>query len=266
MPVVQRQCPGRDSADNCGVPQLQFSWVVWFLDSVVYMAAVVLSSTRWSMSLLCCAMEFRRCSSSTVMTSLWSCRDAKFQHPGRSLGSACAASAQPSSWRIAPIKWLSAATREVKRCPPMVRSSSGSCRSHRALESSSLPSCFDPIVILPRLATPALRLGVIGSLRPFVFYVFLQRYGRRSGQPSSSSLARRACVHVLPFSSPGSAVYGYKFSSSSSTGSSQAPLASPEAEERWQWRSLRPLALPSFVVRFGPLRCTSNAGSPLFPV
>ena len=32
--------------------------------------------------------------------------------------------------------------------------------------------------------------------------IFLRRYGRRSGQPSSSSLARRACVHVLPFSLP----------------------------------------------------------------
>ena len=32
-------------------------------------------------------------------------------------------------------------------------------------------------------------------LRPSVFYLFLRRYGRRSGQPSSSSLARRACVH-----------------------------------------------------------------------
>ena len=29
--------------------------------------------------------------------------------------------------------------------------------------------------------------------------VFLRRYGCRSRQPSSSSLARRACVHVLPF-------------------------------------------------------------------
>ena len=58
------------------------------------------------------------------------------------------------------------------------------------------------------------------------------------------------------------AVCGYKFSSSSSTGSSrisQAPLVSPEGEERWQWRSLRPLALPSFVARFAPLRCTSDA-------
>ena len=100
------------------------------------------------------------------------------------------------------------------------RSSKGSCRSHRAVEASSLPSCFDPCVFFPRLATPALRLGVIGSLRPSVFYVFLRRDGRRSGQPSSSSLARRACVHVLPFSSPGITVYGYLFSWSSSSGSS----------------------------------------------
>ena len=78
------------------------------------------------------------------------------------------------------------------------RSSNGSCRSHRALEGSSLPSCFVPFIFLPRLATPALRLGVFGSLRPSVFYLSLRRYGRRSGQPSSSSLARRACVHVLP--------------------------------------------------------------------
>ena len=98
------------------------------------------------------------------------------------------------------------------------RTSNGSCRSHRALEASSLPSCFVPFVFLPRLVTPALRLGVIGSLRPSVFYLFLLRYGRRSGQPSSSSLARRACVHGLPFSSPFFAAYGYLFSWSSSTG------------------------------------------------
>ena len=42
-----------------------------------------------------------------------------------------------------------------------------------------------------------LGLGILGrgSVRS------LRRYGRRSGQPSSSSLARRACVHVLPYSS-----------------------------------------------------------------
>ena len=40
---------------------------------------------------------------------------------------------------------------------------------------------------------------------------------------------------------------------------SQALLASPEAEGRWQWRSLRPLALPSFVARSAPPRCTSDA-------
>ena len=51
-----------------------------------------------------------------------------------------------------------------------------------------------PFLFFLRLATPALRLGVIGSLRPSVLLI-LRRYGRRSGQPSSSSLARRACVH-----------------------------------------------------------------------
>ena len=40
------------------------------------------------------------------------------------------------------------------------RSSNGSCRSHRALEDSSLPSCFILFFFLLRLATPALRLGV----------------------------------------------------------------------------------------------------------
>ena len=52
------------------------------------------------------------------------------------------------------------------------RSSNGSCRSHHALEASSLPSCFVLFIFLPSLATPALRLGVIGSLRPSGFYVF----------------------------------------------------------------------------------------------
>ena len=52
MPVVQRQFPGRNSADNCG------GWVVQFLNKVVYMPAVVFSSTRWSMSPLCCAVQF----------------------------------------------------------------------------------------------------------------------------------------------------------------------------------------------------------------
>ena len=52
------------------------------------------------------------------------------------------------------------------------RSSNGSFRSHRALEGSSLPSCFVPVIIFPRLATPALGLGVIGSLRPSGFYLF----------------------------------------------------------------------------------------------
>ena len=36
-------------------------------------------------------------------------------------------------------------------------------RSHRALEAKSPPSSFFPFVILLRLATPALRLGVLAA-------------------------------------------------------------------------------------------------------
>ena len=72
-----------------------------------------------------------------------------------------------------------------------------SCRRHL---SSSLPSCF--FSSYSSLVSPLQPLGSgllgRGDPRPF----FLCRYGRRSGQPSSSSLARRACVHVLPFSLP----------------------------------------------------------------
>ena len=44
-------------------------------------------------------------------------------------------------------------------------------------------------------STLALRLGDSGSWQRWESSLFLRRYGRRSGQPSSSSLARRACVH-----------------------------------------------------------------------
>ena len=116
-------------------------------------------------------------------------------------------------------------------------------------------------VFLLRLATPALRLGVLGSWQRSESYVFLRRYGRRSGQPSSSSLARRACVHVLPSMHSAcvlcvrrSLVFVLlKFVYWLFLKGSQAPLASPEAEGRWQWRSLRSLALPSFVARFAPV-------------
>ena len=46
---------------------------------------------------------------------------------------------------------------------------------------------------------PILHFGLwwlhLPVVSPSVFFLFLRRYGRRSGQPSSSSLARRACVH-----------------------------------------------------------------------
>ena len=113
---------------------------------------------------------------------------------------------------------------QTKCCPifafwvVVVCLSNGSSRSHRALEGSSLPSCFCPFVFLLRRSTLALRLGGPGSWQRSEFYVLLRRYGRRSGQPSSSSLARRACVQLLPLSSSCIAAYGYSSSSSSSTG------------------------------------------------
>ena len=79
--------------------------------------------------------------------------------------------------------------------------SNGSSWSHRALEGSI--SALKPRPFpFPPLVSPLLALtpGVIGLWQRSESYVFLRRYGRRSGQPSSSSLARRACVHVFPFS------------------------------------------------------------------
>ena len=132
-----------------------------------------------------------------------------FRGSFRFLGSAFAASAQLLTWRIDSAlgsEFKSFSSSELRSHQMAIRSHPGvekmpasgissELGAHRALEASSRPSCFVPFISLPRLATPALGLGVIGSLRPSVFYVFLRRYGRRSGQPSSSSLARRACVH-----------------------------------------------------------------------
>ena len=69
---------------------------------------------------------------------------------------------------------------QTKCCPifafwvVVVCLSNGSSRSHRALEGSSLPSCFFPFVFLLRHSTLALRLGVSGCGRvrsPMFFFV-----------------------------------------------------------------------------------------------
>ena len=114
-----------------------------------------------------------------------------------------------------------------------------------------------------------LGLGVLGrgSVRS-EFYVFLRRYGRRSGQPSSSSLARRACVHYSGCSALRIAVFDSWYCSLRvqvfiefvywlSLKFARAPGLS-RGRGRWQWRSLRPLAMPSFVARFAPLRRTTD--------
>ena len=91
----------------------------------------------------------------------------------------------------------------------------GSSRSHRALEATPQPSSFYPFVIFCVAPLWPLGLGILGRGGPrSCTSLFVRRYGRRSGQPSSLPLAGRACVHVWPYSSPGLAVYGYKFSSS----------------------------------------------------
>ena len=131
------------------------------------------------------------------------------------------------------------------------RSSNGSSRSHRALEGSSLPSCF-VYLVLSSFVSPLLPLGLglllfRGYVRRLTYFYDVSDAGPAShrvrlwqGGPASTipagwrSIVRR---------------HWHSYSSSSATGSSwtsQAPLASPEAEGRWQWRSLRPLALPSF--------------------
>ena len=149
----------------------------------------VCSSTRRSMSLLCAGSVHRR---------LWRphghAQPALSSSPGGSTPHSARSSNRARQWHFIRAE----------------RSSNDSCRSHRALEGSSLPSCFVPFVFFPRLATPALN-------------VFLRRYGRRSRQPSSSSVARRARVQVFAVFA-GIAVfntvrrYGYSFSSRSSTG------------------------------------------------
>ena len=76
---------------------------------------------------------------------------------------------------------------QTKCCPifafwvVVVCLSNGSSRSHRALEGSSLPSCFFPFVFLLRRSTLALRLGDSGSWQRSESYPLLCRYGRRSG-------------------------------------------------------------------------------------
>ena len=69
-------------------------------------------------------------------------------------------------------------------------------RRHLYPRASSF-SCFSYLFFLLRLATAALRLGVYLRLVTTLCGLLysLRRYGRRPGQPSSSSLARRACVH-----------------------------------------------------------------------
>ena len=229
--VVQRLMPGRDSADYCGGAA-----VAWGPcgDSA---GAVLASSISWTSFVVlrqggrcpCCAVQWvsagplrrrlsrprdhaRRALSSTpggltphtrlgVQIVPASCSSSELSshqmairsHPGLQKMPANGISSELSAHQMAPAGAI--AHSRAHLCP---RASSFSC--------SSFVSPLRP-----------LGLGLLARGDPRSLIV-LRRYGRRPGQPSSSSLARRACVHVLPFSAPGFAVYGYKFSSSSAAG------------------------------------------------
>ena len=163
--VVQRQVPGRDSADNCEFPQLLEVPVeisqVQFLDKF---DTIVL---RLVMPV--CPSLLRACAQ--LLTWLF----------GSVLGTRLGvqivpmpSSSELSSHQMA-IRSHPGSSKNARQWHFIraARSSNGSSRSLRALEGSTLPSCFVPFVFLPRLATPALRFGVIGSLRPWVLHLFL---------------------------------------------------------------------------------------------
>ena len=144
------------------------------------------------------------------------------------------------------------------------RSSNGSSGSHRALEGSSLPSRFFLFVILLRLATPALRLGVIGSLRPLelcdVTFTTLRTQVRPAIELASGKEGLRPqfwLVDDLLYDATGIRTLQVRLLGHPEFRKRPWPLRGSRG--RWQWRSLRPLALLSFVARFAPRRCISGA-------
>ena len=64
-----------------------------------------------------------------------------------------------------------------------------------------LQACSESTTVRTSILHPVLRADTFSHEVLLHLPVFF--YGRRSGQPSSSSLARRACVHVLPFTGIG---------------------------------------------------------------
>ena len=105
-----------------------------------------------------------------------------------------------------------------------------------------------------------LGLGLLGRCDPRSFFFYdvtdagpaSHRVRLWQGGPASTYcrfVSRHFCLRVLVF---------FKFGYWVTLNFARAPGLS-EAEGRWQWRSLRPLALPSFVARSAPLRCTPDA-------
>ena len=178
--VVQRLVPGRVSADNCGG-----STVAWGLygDSAGAVLGQVdtpvmcndrcrgrflcsssswtrsftcplscICSTRWSMPLLCCGMGVPQVQFNRHLARL---RD----HARQALSSSPGPNWTPHSARSSnhARQW------HLIRAE---RSSNGSCRSHRALEGSSLPSCF--VLFFSSFVSPLrpLGLGLLARGRP----------------------------------------------------------------------------------------------------
>ena len=168
------------------------------------------SSTRWSMSLLCAGAvhrKFRR-PCGHARPALSSSLGGLTPHSARSSNRArqwqLIRAELPSNGYPQP----SGSSKNARQWHFIraERSSKGSCRSHRALEGSSLPSVFVPFVFFPRLATPALRLGVIGSLRPSVFCVDLAGSvnldGKKIGTSSLNRIASSCPASIVPNSGP----------------------------------------------------------------
>ena len=200
--VVQRLEPSRDSADNCGGSAVAWGFLWRFRRSSSWTSLTrplcVCSSTRWSMSLLCCAMEFHRCSSSTVMTSPLSCTcSAQLRTPLGQIVPASCSSSELSAHQMAPAETIAHSRAHL-------------CPHASSLSLSSLVSPLQP-----------LGLGLLGRCDPRSFFFCdvtdagpaSHRVRLWQGGPASY-----CCLRVLVF---------LEF---------VCPLASPEAEGRWQWR------------------------------
>ena len=175
--------------------------------------------------------------------------------------------------RTAPLAFLKGVT--LPHSLPTLRSRSP-CASwapslHRGLVRGSFPAPHhhDPNEMLPNfafwvmVAAPSCRftLGIFSfsttlrtQVRPAIEFVSGKEGLRPLFWLDDALLCDTICIRTLQVRLPGHLE------------DRKRPLAPSGVEGRWQWRSLRPLALPSFVARFAPLCCCTPDAVPLFPV